>query len=155
MAPTSGLVWLFRKSIFHPKENPRTYVIVGFSNPDITKLENHLCFLLPAVALAGCTDTDAKLLVRFSPWSTLPLSRGLYWHNGGLSYDPLEDFDRFWTPLKECLCSQRVEGYIQSLEADPGFDGSTLDGLSNREALSEHMLWLSQSKETIEDAIKD
>jgi hypothetical protein len=137
-----------------PEGEARCYVIVGYSNPQ-SRLPNHLCFILPLVTLGGCPEASPELLVRFSPWSTKPLSKGLYLDDGRLSYDPLEDFDRFWTPLKECLCSRRAEGYIESLEADPGFDGSTLDGLSYREALSAHMVWLSQSKETIQNALDD
>ena len=134
---------------------PRSYVIIGRSISDPCMLSNHLCFLLPVVALAGCTDSDAELLVRFSPWSTVPLSRGLYWHDGRLSYDPLEDFDRFWTPLKERLCSQRTEGHVERQELEPNLVGQTIDAVSYRKALAAHMIWLSQSKETIQNALDD
>ena len=110
---------------------------------------------LPLVALAGSTDNDAELLVRFSPWSTVPLSRGVYRHEGRLSYDPLEDFDRFWTPLKKCLCPQRMEGYIEYQELEPELVGQTIDAVSFRKALAAHMIWLSQSKETIQHALDD
>jgi hypothetical protein len=134
---------------------PRSYVIIGRSIWDPSMLSSHLCFLLPLVALAGCRDNDAELLVRFSPWSTVPLSRGLYWHDGRLSYDPLEDFDLFWTPLKECLCPQRMEGYMECQELEPNWNGQTIDGVPFRKALAAHIIWLSQSKEAIEDAINE
>src|SRR5258708_23157550 len=46
---------------------PRSYVIVGFSNPDMG-LPNDLCFLLPLVRLGGSRE-PTDLLVRFSPRS--------------------------------------------------------------------------------------
>jgi hypothetical protein len=135
---------------------PRSYVIVGYSNPDITRLQNHLCYLLPLAALAGSGAPNPDRLVRFSPWSTLPLSKGFYWdEDGNLKYDPLEDFHRFWTPLKQRLCPQRMEGHLDCQELEPEWVGQATDAVPFRKALAAHMIYLSQSTETIENAIKD
>ena len=134
---------------------PRRYVIIGYTNPDVTRLENHLCFLLPLVALGGSQGTTPELLVRFSPFSTLPLSEGLYWEDGDLLYDALEDFVRFWTPLKECLCRGEMDSAndCQVLSAEWG--RTTVDEASFKEELTTHMMWLSQSKEKISHALRE
>jgi hypothetical protein len=135
---------------------PLSYVIIGYSNPDTTKLQNHLCFLLPLAAPAGSREPNPYWLVRFSPWSTFPLSSGLYWEKDrNLKYDPIEDFDRFWTPLKQRLCPQTMEGHIGRHEREPEWVGQTIDAAPFREALGAHMIWLSQSRETIQNALDD
>jgi hypothetical protein len=135
---------------------PRSYVIIGYSNPDTTKLQNHLLFLLPLAALAGSREPNPDWLVRFSPWSTIPLSKALYWEeDGNLKYDPLEDFDRFWTPLKQRLCPQIMERHMDHQESEPNWDEQTIDAVPFREALAAHMIWLSQSTETIKNALDE
>jgi hypothetical protein len=36
----------------------------------------------------------------------VPLSKGLYWEGDELKYDPLEDWCRFWEPLKRGLWAE-------------------------------------------------
>jgi hypothetical protein len=134
---------------------PRSYVIVGFSNPDMG-LPNDLCFLLPLVRLGGSREPNPDLLVRFSPRSTVPLTQGLYWEEDGtLKYDPLEDFDRFWTPLKQRLCPQIMERHMDRQGSEPNWDEQTIDAVPFRKALAAHMIWLSQSTETIKNALDE
>ena len=71
-----------------PGNEPRSCVLVGFSNPDGTSLPNYLCYLFPAVALAGHAVTGTKLVVQLEPCWMPALSRGLYWDEGNLKIDP-------------------------------------------------------------------
>jgi hypothetical protein len=46
---------------------PRSYVLVGYSNPEASGLPNFLCFMLPLVALGGYMGTEPLLIVSLSP----------------------------------------------------------------------------------------
>jgi hypothetical protein len=142
-------------AIFSSDGEPRSYVIIGYSNPAMG-LPNDLCFLLPLVKLGGSRESNSDLLVRFSPRSTVPLTHGLYWEeDGNLKCDPLEDFDRFWAPLKQRLCPQIMQRHMDLHESEPNWDEQTIDTISFKKALAAHMIWLSQSTETIKNALED
>ena len=88
----SGWPFLYPGSLFRTTKQPKSCVLVGYSNPDGTSLPNHVCYLFPMVALAGYPKQDPKLLVQLEPGWMPALSRGLYLldgtlqpdHNGGL-----------------------------------------------------------------------
>lgn len=73
-----------------PGQQPRSCALAGYSNPDGTSLRNHLCYLFRAVALAGNSDGDPKLLVQLEPGWMPALSRGLYCDAGKIMVDPME-----------------------------------------------------------------
>jgi len=77
----------------------RSYVAIGFSNPHDAAHQNYLCYLFP---LTTCDVPGAAMrsTVYLSPEAATPLSKGLYLEEGSLKFDVLEDWDRFWEPLK-------------------------------------------------------
>jgi hypothetical protein len=73
-----------------------------------------------------------KLLACFAPVSIVPLSKGLYWEGGELNYDPLEDWCRFWGPLKRSLWTEEREySQCQCDGKDPDVERKrlTLEGI--------------------------
>jgi hypothetical protein len=85
---------------------PRSFILIGYSNPDPAWLLNPLCFVAPLVALGG-EDTDySSLLVSCTPGAMSPLTRGLYMEDDEVKYDFLEDWVRVWTPIKQKVWPQ-------------------------------------------------
>ncbi len=139
---------------------PRSYVLVGYSNPGASGLPNFLCFMLPLVALGGCTKTEPLLIVSLSSRSMLPLTKGLYFESGDLKYDEMEDWARVWYPLKQELWPDESE--LKPLAKDVNwFEISNLhDTISAtaenlyREELVAFITALSKSEEVILDAVQ-
>jgi hypothetical protein len=83
---------------------PQSFALIGYSNPDPTAwLLNPLCFIVPLVCLGGEVKDDLPLLVSFSPKTMTPLTRGLYYEDGDVKYDCLEDWNSVWRPIKQRL----------------------------------------------------
>jgi hypothetical protein len=89
-------------SIFQSTDQePRSYALVGCSNPGAAPgYLNALCFILPLVALGGNARSQPELVVSFSSRSIRPLTKGLYIEDGAVMYDPVEDWERVWYPIK-------------------------------------------------------
>ena len=84
------------------------------------------------------------------------LSRGLYLVEGSIKIDFMEDFFRVWLPIMRCL------GLVDETDADGGNTASESDlhqGLpaedeeGTREALRQHLVWLSNCKEIIQERL--
>jgi hypothetical protein len=82
---------------------PRSYVLVGYSNPGAPSLLNALFFILPMVALGGNSGSQPELIVSFSSLSIKPMTKGLYIEDGEVMYDLLEDWERVWYGLARLL----------------------------------------------------
>ena len=80
----------------------RQFLLVGYSNPEGGGvLLNALCFCFPVFIYRPAAGGELKHLVCFAPESVVPLSKGLYWEEDQLKGDALEDWDRFWKPLRQ------------------------------------------------------
>jgi hypothetical protein len=134
----------------------RLYLIVCHSNPDPTGLPNHLCFCLPL--FVDRSDCGIKLFACFAPESMVPLSRGLYWEGDELKHDFLEDWCRFWEPLKRSLWSQekarRSESHGNGNELDQEREMLTLEGISYKDSINAVLKLWSESKEDLENEIQ-
>jgi hypothetical protein len=93
----------------------RNYVAIGYTNPkqepERVFHRNYLAFLFPMLPLnisAANPATRENLLVCLGPKLACPLSRGLYPEDGEVMYDFLEDWDRFWYPLKQAVLGDEV-----------------------------------------------
>ncbi len=77
-------------------------VRVWYTNPDLLDMPNQICFEFPAFPdeIWGSED-DA--LVCLHPSLITAVSEGLYWEEDELKLNGLEDFSRFWEPLREVL----------------------------------------------------
>lgn len=116
------------------------------------------CYLFPAVALAGDSKSDPKLIVQLAPGWMPSLSRGLYCDDGEIKTDFMEDFFRVWTPLKRCLgLLDNTEAEEQELgcASDPNQGGHAEDEKATREALQKHLIRLSECPEIIQEAVSD
>jgi hypothetical protein len=141
-----------------PGKEPRSCALVGYSNPDGTSLPNHLCYLFPAVALAGHSENEPKLLVQLEPGWMPALSRGLYWHEENVKIDPMDDFFKVWIPLKRCLgLLDGADADGEDIEHDSGCEQDVEMDYSAacREALSAHLIWLSQCTDVIQNAVSE
>src|SRR5271168_1045577 len=93
----------------------RQYLLVGYSNPEPEGLPNSLCFCFPVFIYRRAPGAELKHLVCFAPESVVPLSQGLYWEEDQLKNDSLEDWDRFWKPLRGCLRTNEVAQNSESV----------------------------------------
>jgi hypothetical protein len=104
------------------------------------------------------TAGGLKLLACFAPESIVPLSRGLYWEDDELKEDLLEDWSRFWDPLKHRLWESENE--LQSecqedrAELDPNAQRLTLAGTSYKDSIDAVVKLWSESKEELEYEIQ-
>ena len=91
------------ESFTHIGDGPRSFAIVGYSNPNPSDLPNALCFLVPMVALGGHGDAPQDLIVSVSGRSTISLTKGLYLEGGELLYDCMGDWYAVWSPIIAAL----------------------------------------------------
>lgn len=91
----------------HPVEDRygrmRNYILVGYSNPDPPGMPNYLCYLFPLIQRLSPVASGDDALVCLHPSMVIPLTGGLYFEHDALKYDMLEDWDRFWSPLREAV----------------------------------------------------
>lgn len=137
--------------------NNQRYILVAYSDPDPTNLPNTLVYGVPIEHRSASADTPAALLCCLAPEHLVPISRGLYWLNDLLDYDPFEDMARFWEPLKkqvlqptpapDSTCSDTSKMWT------PDTIRETMDGMTYRYAVRAKLIWLSQSKQRIQNAI--
>jgi hypothetical protein len=144
--------------IYLSNENrSRLYLIVCYSNPDPTGLPNHLCFCLPLIVDRSDPVSGIKLLACFAPQSMVPLSKGLYWECDELKYDPLEDWCRFWEPLKRGLWAeerQYSERQGDGNDSDVDRKRLTLEGISYGDSINAVATLWTESKEDLENEIQ-
>ena len=142
---------------------PRSYALLGYSNPGATSLLNALFFILPMVALGGDAGSQPELIVSFSSLSIKPMTKGLYIEDGEVMYDYLEDWERVWCPIKKQLWPDGSE-YCVSTEELQWFEDVTSryqDMLTplrediHREEFLAYLTAMSKSEDLIEDALKD
>jgi len=75
---------------------------VWYNNPGLRDMPNQLGFRLPVFCDEFGSEADS--LVCCHAALIEPIQVGLYFEDDRLLYDPLEDFDRFWPPIKQALC---------------------------------------------------
>ncbi len=144
--------------IYLSSENrSRLYLIVCYSNPYFG-LPNHLGFCLPLFVDRSDPRGGLKLLACFAPESIVPLSKGLYWDGDELKYDLLEDWCRFWGPLKRCLWSPErgihSDWQCKVNELDPERERLTLEGISYKNSINAVAKFWSESKEELQNEIQ-
>ena len=77
------------------------HVEIKFSNPDLLDMPNDVSFRFPVVDVGPWGNPEPLVCLHAS--LACPASRGLYFEGPDLMYDGLEDFHRFWTPLRRVL----------------------------------------------------
>jgi hypothetical protein len=145
--------------IYLSNENrSRLYLIVCYSSPDPTGLPNYLCFCVPLFVDRSDLRSGPKLLACFAPESVVPLSKGLYFEGDELKYDPLEDWCRFWKPLKRCLWPPERGPYSdchgKRNGRDPEQERLTLEGISYKESVYAVARFWSESREELQNEIE-
>jgi hypothetical protein len=135
----------------------RRFVLAGYSNPQPDELLNPLVFGLPLNIHRDHPEAEPALIVCFDPKSIVPLCKGLYWEEDDLQYDPLEDWDRFWSPIRKWVSASAAAERSDCDEVrglrDSERDRRTLEGISYRDSLCAYVTWWAQCKETLQDAI--
>ena len=81
----------------------RSYIMIGYTNPSLGSLPNHLCFLFPIIVEPEDRADDAKRFICLHGSVAIVLSHGLYYEGDKVKEDVLEDWLAFWTPLAESL----------------------------------------------------
>jgi hypothetical protein len=145
--------------IYLANENrSRLFLIVCCSNSDPTGLPNHLCFCLPLFVDRSDPRGGIKLLACFAPESMVQLERAYYWEGDELKHDPLEDWCRFWEPLKRSLWppeeGRRSESRDNGNELDHERQTLTLEGISYKDSINAVAKLWSESKEELENEIQ-
>lgn len=78
-----------------------SYVEIWYSNPGLMGMPNELCFAFPTFYDA---DEPEAALVCLHSALVEGIQMGLYFEGDQLLWDPLEDYERFWPPLRKALC---------------------------------------------------
>lgn len=78
-----------------------SHVDIAFSNPEFVDMPNDVCFRFPVFDRGIWRSPE--LLVCMHPSLAEAQICGLYFEGDRLLNDNLEDFYRFWTPLREVL----------------------------------------------------
>jgi hypothetical protein len=142
---------------------PRSYALVGYANPGVPGFLNALFFILPLVALGGSAGSQPELVVSFSSRSIRPLTKGLYIEDGAVMYDPVEDWERVWYPIKGqlwpdvgeyCVSTQELQWFE---EVTARYQGTILP-LPEDNYREEFLLYLtamSKSEHLIADVVKN
>jgi hypothetical protein len=142
---------------------PRSYALVGYSNPGAPSLLNALCFILPMVALGGNAGPRPELIVSFSPRSITPITKGLYVEDGVVMYDFLEDWERVWYPIKRQLWPDVGEDCVSAQEpwrfeeAESRYQDVLipLPEDIHRQQFLAYLTLMSKSEDLIADVLKD
>jgi hypothetical protein len=134
---------------------PRSYALIGYSNPDPSWLINALCFVAPVVALGDGTSEDPETIVALSPKLIDPVTKGLYFEDGELKYDFLEDWDRVWSPIKRRLWPHYGNGQTSTIGVVSQHQGIS-PPVPERDYSSEFLAYLAgiaESRSSIETSI--
>jgi len=134
-----------------------TYVLIGYSNPDPTKLPNHLFCLVPSTILRSSRSVETDVLVEISSLSMTPLANGLYFEDGLLLYDPMTDWFAFWGPLTDYFLTSKYEEMIlnvpplEQLVSDLSRPAAT--DFFFRRSLRKRMEWLAGNTWVLQEAL--
>jgi hypothetical protein len=81
----------------------RGWAALGYSNPEPGDVQNLICYLFPLVENAVAVGVKGTPLVCLHPSTVIPLLEGRYLEGSELKLDFLEDWGRFWEPLKAAI----------------------------------------------------
>jgi len=76
-------------------------VRIQYTNPEFEDMPNDISYLFPAIV--DSLFWQPNVLVCLHPSLAVPMVKGLYFERDQLKYDLLEDWDRFWTPMRKSL----------------------------------------------------
>lgn len=79
------------------------YAAIDYTNPELADMPNSLCYLFPVLD-DGFGTKDP--MVCLHPTAGIPVIQGLYFEGPELKRDLLEDWGRFWEPLRGALTSR-------------------------------------------------
>lgn len=79
------------------------YVAVGYTNPEMVDMPNFLCYLFPILDNGVSVGLQPEKLICLHPSAAIPIAEGWYFEDALLKRDILEDWGRFWDPLKQAL----------------------------------------------------
>ncbi len=74
---------------------------IRYTNPEFADMPTEISYLFPA--FSDATFSEAFILVCLHPSLAIPVVKGLYFEEGSLKHDLLEDWQRFWPPLRRAL----------------------------------------------------
>ena len=131
---------------------PRSYALIGYSNPDPSWLINALCFVAPLVALGDGRSEEPETIVALSPKLMDPVTMGLYFESGELKYDFLEDWDRVWSPIKRRLWPHLGNGQTSTIDVvyQPQGISSTVPERDYRGEFLSYLTDIAESRDSIE-----
>jgi hypothetical protein len=84
----------------------RCSIRIRYTNPEFTDMPTEISYLFPA--FNDAMFEEAYTLVCLHPSLAIPAVKGLYFEEGALKHDLLEDWHRFWPPLKQSLSAQSL-----------------------------------------------
>jgi hypothetical protein len=135
------------------------YLLVGYSNPKTTALPNHLVYGLPIASYRPDPESDSDLRICCERATAIPLSRGLYWLDHELRYDPERDWSRFWEPVLGLLpalaIAKESAGRESAIEFSTRKEWRTLEGDTYIDSLTACLKRWSQERQILQDALQD
>jgi hypothetical protein len=76
-------------------------VEIWYRNPEFIDMPNQICYRFPA--FQDVMGGEPFTLVCLHPSLAIPVVKGLYFERDELKYDLIEDWCRFWLPLRKHL----------------------------------------------------
>jgi hypothetical protein len=154
--------WLVRplSGYFVSREGEAShYLLVGYTNPKSTGLPNHLVYGLPIASYRSGPESETELRICCEQATAIPLSRGLYWSDRDLRYNPDRDWSRFWEPTEGLFPELGTAKESVGRERDKEFtmerEWRTLEGDTYIDSLTACLKRWSQERQVLQDALQD
>jgi hypothetical protein len=91
-----------QRDLVEEEQMPRqSYVGIRYSNPEFADMPTEITYLFPA--FSDVIFGETSILVCLHPSLAIPSVEGLYFEDGELKHDILEDWQHFWPPLRQAL----------------------------------------------------
>jgi hypothetical protein len=117
------------------------FALVGYSNPDLERIPNMICFAVPLVELAGnIAGTPIWVACIARSW-LIPVTTGRQW-DGSCSKPCLEsDLRKFWSVLTEKFCGDLPYSDLPTFDAmkSQEMPNRLTDGRTYKRALADHL----------------
>ncbi|MBX6361925.1 MAG: hypothetical protein IRZ03_17840 [Acidobacterium ailaaui] len=85
------------------RDGKRWWIEESPTGEAITICHDEISFLVPVVSIGDSMKDESRLMVCLHPELIRPQIEGLYLENGRVLGDFIEDWTRFWEPLKQRL----------------------------------------------------
>ena len=102
-------VEIVQKRLLSGKGGLQSYALMGYTNPAMRDMPNHLAFLFPMAIRLERSTGEAAIFICLRPSEAIDVGYGLYFEGDVLKRDCLEDWILFWAPLRDSFVAEPPE----------------------------------------------